>query len=1187
MRIHLVAVLPLVYLLGGCELDGGPVKSGPVGPGTVDDPDTDTDADTDAGTDTAVEPIENTAPSIVLETPEDGPIPYAGVPFGWRAWVEDAEDPAADLVLTWQSDLAGALTELPVSPDVGGLAEGSLGLAEGTHAVTVTVRDTEGLEASVVVNLVVGAENSSPTCALTAPDDGAVLELGDDVDVLGTADDAEQPAETLAARLESDIGGLLFDGAPTVGGLVAVEGLALAQGDHTLRLVVTDELGLTCTDTRTLRIGRSPVVAIAAPVDGDIINEGEIVDLIGTIVDPDTAHGDLAAAWSSDRDGALVTGTVDASGATTASWGGAAAGAHTLTLTGTDPDGFVGTDAIALTINQAPTAPTVRIDPDPAITTDDLVATVTGSVDPDGVGTLAYIHAWTQDGVPWSGGSLATVPAAATAKHETWTVTVTPTDGYASGPTGSDSITVDNADPLLGTPSVSPAADLGVGETATCIATASDPDGDSVSLSYVWADASGSVLGTGSTYTLPAATIAPGGSVVCVVTADDGDGGTATASVNLSIANSDPTVLSVEITPGSGVYAGDTLICTAVSSDPDGDSLTTTYSWQNTTTATAPMSGSSYTVVAGSDSPGDTLQCTATVEDGRGGTDSGTDTVDIDNSDPIVTSVGITPSAPFNDSTVGCSATATDADGGRPSISFVWSGPGGTIATGATTTLTSADIMPTEGLTCEATATDMDGGTGTGSSTAIVSNRLPAVTGVSVSPDPGHRGDTLSCTVTGASDADDDPVSIGYQWWNGTTMITSGSDTWVATEPAGTTITCRVVPSDGHGSGTAVSDLLQLQNAAPTITSLSLTPSAPDTDDTVTALVSAVDVDGDPIYYNYAWAVSGSTVSGATGTSLDGVTAFGKGDTVAVTVTPRGPTTTGTAVTSVALTVVNTPPLAPTIEVTPDTAALGDDLLCTVTAPAYDVDADSISYTAVWTDASGATAATSGATVFSGDTLPASVTSMGDTWTCTVTPNDGDDDGPTGADTATVGCDEDGDGALALACGGGDCDDADATRRPGIGDTYGDGVDSDCDGLDCEADDDGGSYFSVCPDETGSWSVAESACLAVSYDGLASLETAAEMSFVEDLMIASGVDATASPWIGLYESGGEGTWIWASGSSVVVTDWAASQPDDDASGGEDCAHLNWPLGGLQWNDVACDGVSSAATVIGFVCEREL
>jgi hypothetical protein len=88
-------------------------------------------------------------------------------------------------------------------------------------------------------------------------------------------------------------------------------------------------------------------------------------------------------------------------------------------------------------------------------------------------------------------------------------------------------------------------------------------------------------------------------------------------------------------------------------------------------------------------------------------------------------------------------------------------------------------------------------------------------------------------------------------------------------------------------------------------------------------------------------------------------------------------------------------------------------------------------------------------------------------------------------------------------------------------------------------------------------------------------------------MIASGVDATASPWIGLYESGGEGTWIWASGSSVVVTDWAASQPDDDASGGEDCAHLNWPLGGLQWNDVACDGVSSAATVIGFVCEREL
>ena len=41
----------------------------------------------------------------------------------------------------------------------------------------------------------------------------------------------------------------------------------------------------------------------------------------------------------------------------------------------------------------------------------------------------------------------------------------------------------------------------------------------------------------------------------------------------------------------------------------------------------------------------------------------------------------------------------------------------------------------------------------------------------------------------------------------------------------------------------------------------------------------------------------------------------------------------------------------------------------------------------------------------------------------------------------------------------GDCDDADATRNPGASETYGDGLDSDCDGLElCYADLDGDGY---------------------------------------------------------------------------------------------------------------------------------
>ena len=80
--------------------------------------------------------------------------------------------------------------------------------------------------------------------------------------------------------------------------------------------------------------------------------------------------------------------------------------------------------------------------------------------------------------------------------------------------------------------------------------------------------------------------------------------------------------------------------------------------------------------------------------------------------------------------------------------------------------------------------------------------------------------------------------------------------------------------------------------------------------------------------------------------------------------------------------------------------------------------------------------------------------------------------------------DLDGDGYDAMI----DCDDNDAIIPSFLaGDSYGDGIDSDCDGLDCEADFDGnGVYFSVCIDSNQkSFVEAEAACLAGGYDGVA------------------------------------------------------------------------------------------------------
>ena len=44
------------------------------------------------------------------------------------------------------------------------------------------------------------------------------------------------------------------------------------------------------------------------------------------------------------------------------------------------------------------------------------------------------------------------------------------------------------------------------------------------------------------------------------------------------------------------------------------------------------------------------------------------------------------------------------------------------------------------------------------------------------------------------------------------------------------------------------------------------------------------------------------------------------------------------------------------------------------------------------------------------------------------------------------------------------CDDNDASIYPFAGDTYGDGIDSDCDGLDCETYSSTDVYYVACPE---------------------------------------------------------------------------------------------------------------------------
>ena len=83
---------------------------------------------------------------------------------------------------------------------------------------------------------------------------------------------------------------------------------------------------------------------------------------------------------------------------------------------------------------------------------------------------------------------------------------------------------------------------------------------------------------------------------------------------------------------------------------------------------------------------------------------------------------------------------------------------------------------------------------------------------------------------------------------------------------------------------------------------------------------------------------------------------------------------------------INYPPTAPEIHVEPSVAMVDEDLACIIDVESVDSNNDPIHYAFAWTVDGVPSAITQPA-------LPAALTSEGETWTCTVTPNDGELDG--------------------------------------------------------------------------------------------------------------------------------------------------------------------------------------------------
>ena len=117
----------------------------------------------------------------------------------------------------------------------------------------------------------------------------------------------------------------------------------------------------------------------------------------------------------------------------------------------------------------------------------------------------------------------------------------TVTDAGGESSTGTGTVDIVNRAPVLGTVTISPSTNITVSSSLSCSSSATDPDGETPSISYVWVN-DGVTIGNGSSITLNANIAQPGDDIFCVATAMDASGASDSNNALVSISNTGPVV---------------------------------------------------------------------------------------------------------------------------------------------------------------------------------------------------------------------------------------------------------------------------------------------------------------------------------------------------------------------------------------------------------------------------------------------------------------------------------------------------------------------------------------------------------------------------------------------------------------------------------------------------------------------
>ncbi len=877
--------------------------------------------------------------SVTVGAVNDGPVTTDGAASGTEDNTVTGQIVASDVdgdTLSYSVPANGA----PANGTVSIAADGSYTYTpnanfNGTDSFTYTVSDGKGGTTTGTISVSVGGTNDGPVTT------GGAASGTEDGIVTGQIVASDIDGDTLSYSVPAN-------GAPANGTVsIAPDGSytytpnANFNGTDSFTYTVSDGKGGTTTGTISVSVG---AINDGPTTSGATVTGSEDGVVTGQIVAND-ADGD-ALTFAVPPNGAPANGTVTIApdGSYTYTPNADFNGTDSFTYTVSDGKGGTTTGTISVTVGGTNDGPVTA--GGTASGTEDGI--VTGQIVASDVDGDALTFGLSSNGGPANGtvsiapdGSYTYTPNANFNGTDSFTYTVS--DGKGGTTTGTISVDVASVNDLPET-----AGGTAAGTEDNAVAgqlTATDADGDPLAYSLENAPVNGTVtlnLDGSYTYT-PAANF--NGADSFTYTVSDGKGGFATGTVEVSVgaANDGPVTAG-----GTAAGAEDVTIAgQIVASDVDGDALSFALAANggpaNGTVTVNPDGSYSYVPAAnfnGTDS------FTYTVSDGKGGTTTGTISVDVAAVNDGPTTTGGAASG-TEDGTVTGQIVASDVDGDTLSYSVPANGvpANGTVsiaADGSYTYTPNANFNGTDSFTY--TVSDGKGGTTTGTISVTVggTNDGPTTT-------DGTASGTEDGTVTGqivASDVDGDTLSYSVPAngapANGTVSIAAdGSYTYTPNANFNGTDSFTYTVSDGKGGTTTgtISVSVGAVNDGPATAG----GTASGTEDgTVTGQLSASDVEGDALTFGLA--ANGGPANGTVTVNSDGsysytpAANFNGTDSFTYTVSDgNGGTTTGTITVDVGA--VNDTPVGA------DAAAAGEeDTAIAGQLAATDVDGDALAY---------------------------------------------------------------------------------------------------------------------------------------------------------------------------------------------------------------------------------------------------